>query len=230
MDDLSRIESVYGSVAEYNRVMYEEEQIYYERSEEEVKKAENDLAIYNAKIRYLNGTPSEFAIKLSREWERLEPQEKDYNTSSEYINAGYEYSRDKAINCTEAISKYYDVEYSDNAASFRNPGVNKFGIEIEYIDRGEFKHIFIGGLDYEMFKNVFRDLYYLDLSPTMSLEYELGKTDFLSNCSLGNLRISDLRRLGFETIDSINKELKTLGFDETKILNEQTKENVKKIR
>lgn len=230
MDDLSRIERVYGSVAEYNRVMYEEDQIHYELSEEEVKKADNDLAIYNSKIRYLNGTPSEFVIKLRREWEKLMPQEKDFKTSSEFIHAGYDYSKNKVINCTDAISKYYDVKFSENAASFYNPGVNKFGIKVEYIDFGEYKYKFIGGLDYEMFKNVFRDLHYLDLYPTMILEYEPGKTEILSNCSLGYLRISDLKRFGFETNDSISKELESLGFDETKIIAEQTDEIVRKVR
>lgn len=230
-DELSRIESIYGSVAEYNRVLYEEDLTHFERSEEEIAQADNELAIYNAKIKYLDGTPSEFVIKLRREWEKLMPQEKDFKTSSEFIYAGYDYSKDKVINCTDAISKYYDVECSENAASFYNPGVNKFGIKVDYIDCGEYKYKFIGGLDYEMFKNVFRDLHYLDLYPTMSLEYEPGKTDFLSNCSLGNLRISDLKRFGFETNDSISKELESLGFDETKIIGKSIDENtVRKIR
>ena len=57
-----------------------------------------------------------------------------YEPASKWDGQGSVADRVKAINYTEAISKYYDVEYSDNAASFRNPGVNKFGIEIEYID------------------------------------------------------------------------------------------------
>lgn len=231
MDDLSRIESVYGSVAEYNRVLYEEDLTHFERSEEEIAQADNELAIYNAKIKYLDGTPSEFASKLSSEWVSYNPQEKDFNTSSEYINAGYEYSKDKTVNCINAISKYYNVKFSDKADAFYSPGVKRFGINVEYIDSGTIKHKFIGGLDYEMFKNVFRDLYYLNLSPTMSLEFEPGKTTILSNCSLGNLRISYLRLAGFETTESIDKELKSLGFDETKIIGKSIDENtVRKIR
>lgn len=59
----------------------------------------------------------------------------------------------------------------------------------------------------------------------------LGKLLYLSNCSLGNLRISNLRLAGFETTESIDKELKSLGFDETKIIGKSIDENtVRKIR
>ena len=222
MDDLSRIEATYGSVAEYNRVMYEENFMDqdYEPSEEEMIDSDIQMAIYNAKIEYLNGVPSEFVKDLKKEWDEKSPKEENFETNSQYINAGYDYSRDKKLDIIDKVSRFYNVEYSEDATRFYSPGLKKFGISVEYIDIGHIKHKFIGGLDYDTFKNVFRDFHYSGLHPTMSLGLKPDKPMILSNCSLGNLRIYDLKLVGFESNESINAELKKLGFDEEKVKKE----------
>ena len=48
----------------------------------------------------------------------------------------------------------------------------------------------------------------------MSYEKVPEKPMLLSNCSLGNLRIYDLKMAGVETEESIEKSLKEAGFDE----------------
>ena len=80
MDDLSRIERVYGSVAEYNRVRYEEDADTYEPSREEQIKASNDHAVYVAKIKCLDGVPSDFAKSLKSEWDAKAPKDEDFPT------------------------------------------------------------------------------------------------------------------------------------------------------
>lgn len=233
MDDLSRIEETYGSVAEYNRVMFEEEGAYREPDYDEKIERDNMMAVYNAKIEYLDGIPSDFIVTLKTEWDEKAPKWNKYPDRNSYISAGYVYSHDKTLDIIDKVCKEYSVSADDEWATFYRPGVSMFGISVEYYDYGRVYHKHIGNLNYETFKNIFRDLHYAGLAPTMSYEKVPNKPLIVSNCSLGNLRISYLKSYGIETDDSLNAELESLGFDEEKIIEENiyriTERSSKKI-
>ncbi len=229
MDDLSSIERVYGSVAEYNRVMSEDDS-YSELTLEEEIDLNNELAIYGAKIKLLNGNPSSFIVDLKKLLEKKQPKEIDFSNKNEYITAGYEFYRYKCIEVMDKISEYYGVKINEEGKTFYNPGENRFGISVSYSSRYSIaEHKFIVDLDYELFKNIFRDLDYIGLSPTMSYEFPKEKKAIkpliMSNTDLGTIRSHYMVLAGIESNDSINAEIESLGFDE----NEVIAENMKKI-
>jgi len=72
MNDLNRIERIYGSVAEYYRVLDEEP--CDEPFEAELAESERQYQDYRMKVKSANGTPSDAIIKLracSRAWQRV---------------------------------------------------------------------------------------------------------------------------------------------------------------
>jgi len=223
MDDLSRIERNYGSVAEYNRVRYEEDADTYEPSRDEQIKASNDHAVYVAKIKCLDGVPSDFAKSLKSEWDAKAPKDEDFPDRNSAIYAGYDWSKNRTLDVVNKICEHYGVESDDTWESYYRPGVGKFGISVEYNDHGKIEHKHIGGLDYDTFKDVFRDLYACGQRPSMSYEKQPEKPMLLSNCSLGNLRIYDLKMAGVETEESIAKSLEEAGFDEKAVIKENMK-------
>lgn len=176
--ELNRIESVYGSVAEYNRCMWEEEN-YYEPTDEEIAETERQMAQYYAEIERLNGEPSKFIKTLVEKWKATEPQ---YDGTNESIYAGYDWSRERCIDIVEKIAEHYRVTVDEKWESFYRVPKGKYAISIEYQESCYIKNKHIGSLDLDTFKNVFRDLHYARLSPTMSNE---GR--FISNVSLGHL-------------------------------------------
>ncbi len=211
-DELSRIERIYGSVAEYNRVMYEESQEYYEPTKEEQIKSETDMTVYHEKIKRLDGIPSKFSQDLAKEWKAKEPKESGSWTMSD-VYAWQDYGRAKKLDICSKLCEHYGVELGGN---FYRIEPNTFAIDVEYNDSnsGQIKNQAITGMNYEQFKNVFRDLYFAKCSPTMNYCDAKGENHILSNCSLGNLRISDFRRWGLETYESLNTDLQKTGFDE----------------
>lgn len=211
-DELSRIESIYGSVAEYNRVMYEEEREAYEPSEEEIERRLKEQELYAKKKKILNGEPSDFAKKLFDEWKKLEPMDEAFPNYNERVRAGWEYSRKKTLDCMEKIGEYYKIPFSADNNFFRIEP-NTFAICIDYVDKfGSILRKSVVGLDYDTFKKMFRDLDYLRLRPTMSYQPSDGKESIiLTNIDLGTLRIYDLKLLGVETEESIEADLKGLA-------------------
>lgn len=174
-DDLAWVESNYGCVAEYNRCMRERDYEDYEPTEEEIAESERQLAEFNVEIERLNGEPSEFVKALVTEWAELEPDRNDYYK-------GYEWSKNRCLNITRLVAEHYGVNAEGNHDDFYNIPNDVYAISVEYHDHCYIKHLIIGNLNLEQFKNVFRDLHYARLSPTMSHN---GK--YISNCSLGYL-------------------------------------------
>ena len=178
-DELSRIEGIYGCVAEYNRCMWEEEN-EYEPTEEEIAESKRQLAEYEAKIKRLDGTPSEFIKALVAEWAESEPKYKDWNIDGFYKVR--EWSKARTLDIVAKVAEHYGVKADEEWASFYEVPEGKFAIKIEYHDSCYIKSLNIGNLDFPTFKDVFRDLHYAKLYPTMSY-----KGRFISGCSLGTL-------------------------------------------
>ncbi len=218
-DDLDRIESVYGSVAEYYRVQYEERYMDHDMDDHEdiERMIENEISmkIYNEQIRVLDGEPSDIAEALRHKWDEkfIEISEE---SGFDYTKLNYairDFSHDKVLDIFDRICEHYEIISDEKWESFYRPGVGMFGISVPYSDGCQIFHKNIGCLDYDLFQQVFRDLEYTGLCPSMSYEQTEGKPIILSNCSLGSIRIYDLRLAGLETEESLNTELKEKGFD-----------------
>lgn len=198
-DDLARIEANYGCVQEYYRCM-EEKRERYEPTEEEILEHEKEMYLYHRKIEILNGKHSELAVKLNKEWAEKEPDRNDYY-------AGRDWSLARKLDIIEKICKYYGVEADEKWETFYRS--ENFSISVEYIDHCYIKYKHIGNLSYDMFQNIFRDLDYCRLYPTM----KYGKM-IRSNMSLGNLKITGLKWDGVETEESLQTELLANGYNE----------------
>lgn len=179
-DELARIERVYGSVAEYNRCQMEEQE-QYEPTEEEIEESEREMEAYYAEIERLNGTPSNFIRKLVAEWDAKEPANDDYY-------AVMKWGKERKLDIVAKVAEHYGVTVDEEWATFYRVPENRFAIAVEYKDFCYIKSKHIGNLTLEQFKDIFRDLYYAKLYPTMSHN---GR--YVSNCSLGNILRNDLR-------------------------------------
>ena len=179
-DDLAMIERNYGCVAEYNRCMAEREYERYEPTDEEMAETERRLAEYEAKIKRLNGDPSEFIKALVAEWAESEPEYKDWNTDGFYKVR--DWSKARTLDIVAKVAEHYGVNVDEEWETFYRVPDEMFAISVEYNEYGLIKTKNIGKLGLETFKNVFRDLHYAKLYPTMSY-----KGRFISNCSLGTL-------------------------------------------
>ena len=177
MDDLARIERIYGSVAEYYREEWEAEE--EPPTEEQIADSERRMEEYYAKIKQLNGTPSHFVRELIDKWETTKPQ---YDGTNESISAGWDWSRERTLAIVEELANHYGVTVDENSDTFYRVPANQFAISVEYSDHGRIYYKFFGNLDFEQFKNVYRDLWYARLWPTMS-----HNGLYVGNCSLGSL-------------------------------------------
>lgn len=186
VDELSRIERIYGSVAEYNRCQWEEDE-YYEPTDEEIEEENRKHQAYLAEIERLNGTESEFVRNLVSEWAKSKPKDDGTNAS---IYATYDWAKARTLAIIQQIADYYKVKVDEDWSTFYRPPEGKFAIEVEYKDSCYIKYKYIGNLDLEQFKAVFRDLHYARLSPTMSY-----KGRFIGNCSLGELLRNYIREV-----------------------------------
>ncbi len=212
MDDLTRIESIYGSVAEYNRVRFEENQEPISLSATEKLNNACKMAIYEEKIRLLSGTPSDFAKDLVAEWAKLEPKESDFSCRNEYIRHLHDHAAKREEYIAKKICEYHHVNCDTAWATFYRPGLNQFAISVQYDSPANVVTLSIGPMSYEQFKPVFCDLHFARLSPTMCYENKEEYPFFVSNSSLGSIRMSYLSSV--ESKEELNEELKLLGFDE----------------
>lgn len=179
MDELSRIESIYGCVAEYNRCMWEEEN-YREPTEEEIAESERQMARYYAEIERLNGEASDFVKELITEWAKSQPQYDEWNSEAYYKTR--DWAKERTLNIVEKLVDYYGVEIGEDYSSFYRVPEGKYAIKVEYNDSCYIKSLNIGNLDLPTFKLVFRDLHEAGLRPTMS-----HNGNYVSNVSLGHL-------------------------------------------
>lgn len=180
IDELARIESIYGCVAEYNRCMAERDYEDYEPTEEEIAKSERIMAEYHAEIERLNGEPSEFIKSLIAEWKETEPQYDEWNSEAYYRTNRW--SKERCLDIVAKVTDHYGVKANEEWALFYEVPEGKFAIKVEYNDSCIIKSLNIGNLDLPTFKLVFRDLHEAGLRPTMSHN---GK--YVSNVSLGHL-------------------------------------------
>ena len=187
-DDLARIEASYGCVAEYNRVKWEEEAECYEPTEEEIAESERQMAEYYAEIKRLNGEPSEFIKALVKEWDSSKPQYDEWNSAAYYKTR--DWSKVRTLDIVKKVCEYYGVEVDEEYATFYRVPENKYAVSIEYTDGCYIKHKHIGNLSLEQFKDVFRDLHYAKLRPTMA-----HKRNYVSNVSLGHLLRNYIREV-----------------------------------
>lgn len=178
IDELARIESIYGCVAEYNRCMWEEEH-EYEPTEEEIAESERRMAEYEAEIERLNGKESMYIHTLVAKWAISEPK---YDGTNESIYAGYKWSTERCLDIVAKLTEHYGVKTDEKWETFYRVPEGKYAIKVEYTDGCYIKSKNIGNLTLEQFKDIFRDLHYARLYPTMSHE---GR--FVSNVSLGHL-------------------------------------------
>lgn len=180
VDELARIESVYGCVAEYNRCMAERDYEEYELTDEEIAENERQMAEYNAEIKRLDGEASEFVRELIAEWAKSKPQYDEWNSEAYYrINR---WSKERCLDIVAKVVERYGVKADEEWATFYRVPEGKFAIGVEYNDSCMIKSLNIGNLDLSTFKLVFRDLHEAGLRPTMSHN---GK--YVSNVSLGHL-------------------------------------------
>lgn len=180
MDELARIESTYGCVAEYNRVKWEEEREEYEPSEAEIEENERQMAKYYAEIDRLNGEASDFVKELMAEWEPTKPQYEEWNSAAYYATSRW--AKERCLDIVEKVVDHYGIEADEEWESFYRVPEGKFAIKVEYNDSCYIKSLNIGNLSLEQFKLVFRDLHEAGLHPTMS-----HNGNFVSNVSLGHL-------------------------------------------
>ena len=179
MDELARIESIYGCVAEYNRCMWEEEN-YCEPTEEEIAESERQMAKYYAEIERLNGDASDFVKALIAEWEPTKPQYDEWNSAAYYATSRW--AKERCLDIVEKVVDHYGVEIGEDYSAFYRVPKGKYAIKVEYNDNCYIKSLNIGNLDLPTFKLVFRDLHEAGLRPTMSYNGQ-----FVSNVSLGHL-------------------------------------------
>lgn len=179
MDELARIESIYGCVAEYNRVKWEEEN-EYEPSEAEIEESERRMAEYYAEIERLNGEASDFVKELITEWAKSKPQYDEWNSAAYYATS--DWAKERTLNIMAKVVDHYGVEISEDYSTFYRVPEGKFAIKVEYNDSCYIKSLYIGNLDLPTFKKVFRDLHEAGLRPTMS-----HNGQYVSNVSLGHL-------------------------------------------
>lgn len=217
-DDLSRIERNYGCVAEYIRCQSEKEQVYAEPTDEELDVEARKQEVLEKKLRVLSGEPSEWAKQLKERLSTSAPKKESFDDSNKYVYACHDYSTFSTKTIIEEINKQYPINLSRDSETLLPLS---FQVSIELHDCGRIYHYKTSNLNYEMFKDVFRDLHYLNERPTVyyknNVPYEKfgdtydGHTLILSNCSLGSLRYFDFKRWGIETEESLSKELAVLN-------------------
>jgi len=211
-DELAHIERLYGSVAEYNRVQMEEPYEEYEPTEEEIKEDYIKHETYNKKIELLNGKPSNVIQGLVTAWDAKKPP--DGNTAQE-IYAIRDWASNRTVDLFDKLSIYYMLtEDPFESRAFYETALKTFAVSVEYSKHSRILTKSVSNLDYDTFKKFFRDLHYARCYPTMNYVTENGKKHILSNCSLGSLRIYDLKMCEVETQESLDKELASLGFNE----------------
>lgn len=177
--ELNRIESIYGSVAEYNRCMWEEEN-EYEPTDEEIAENERQMKAYYAEIERLNGESSEFIKALIEEWRATEPQYEEWDSAAYYRTSNW--SKERTLDIVAKVGEHYGVKVDEKWETFYEVPEGKYAISVEYHDGCRIYHKHIGNLDLPTFKKVFRDLHEAGLRPTMS-----HNGNYISNVSLGHL-------------------------------------------
>lgn len=200
VDDLSRIESVYGSVAEYNRVKndihYQNDNVYDKKHSDSLNKKHEE---YLEEVAALELEPSELAKKLRLAYE---------DSAKKYKNDYYESSKRYQVYLQDSMSQianqYGKVFQNQNDVSTEmEPGT--FSISYSY-GTSQIYHNIINNLTKDEFMHIYADMgqiatynrlpKYRDASPSSD------KVHTISNTSLGELRRNEFDRWGVPNEDA----------------------------
>ena len=167
-DDLSRIESAYGSVAEYNRVREEaENKEFWDNLDPETQdrllaeqKAKQDR--YNREIEALEIEPSPLAVNLARQLVESKAEinmkrESSIMTNNEYVYES-KHNYDKFLeSAIPQIEEAYGIKF-EKGSQFGESDPGKFSVAFEKERFGTVIHYTASNLDKEQFMQVYTDL------------------------------------------------------------------------
>ena len=154
-DELDRIESIYGSVAEYNRVRFEEDDARdYEETDEQRAKREKMMKDYDEEIEALQIAPTETANQLKSVFKQV----CDKNDSTSYTDRDI---RTKALHeAMSGIAENYGKKFEQNSYPKQKKGT--FAISYQYTEGGgTVKTATVNDLDKETFMKMYADMYSL---------------------------------------------------------------------
>lgn len=202
MSELIRIESIYGSVAEYNRVQQERDEAEYwdslseEQKEQELKEYDERRNNYYQEVDALNIEPSEMAKELKESFDKIVN-----NTTGSYYDRQENYT--KAFKeSMQKIVDAYGQKISDNYSIYNGLDNNKFGIDYSYSEYGPVTHKNILNLDKDTFLQMYADMYSIG-GYKVKPSYRDSKSNLhtVSGLSVGELRRNEFRRWGVDDPD-----------------------------
>lgn len=203
--ELNRIERVYGSVAEYQRCMDEQEE--RELTDEELEELEAERQAINDEITALSGTPSQVVLELLDWKASLEPKKESYTEYNDYVLAEHTFGRQFTARIIDRIEEVYGVKFSTENNVYKDIEKDKFGITIEQHLHSQIYHPAIININYDLFKRIYRDLCYLQRWPNWFYMSDNG-LKYGKRSNLGEVRLFDMKSLGLETDKSLEQDIK----------------------
>jgi hypothetical protein len=205
MDDLSRIEGSYGSVAEYNRVKEEEAN---ERWWNSLPKSQQNW--YEIESEYQSRMHDEITEKLSiPATDHAKEVVADFKEKAGELN-WRNYNDERKGNkmkheAMQNIADTYGLKFNDAVPEV---GQGQFYITYDYIEGGQYHYKFSDPMDKDTFMNAYSDLYALDKGMTVRYRDISGREPdrwgveqdmhYISNSSLASIRSTDFRHWGVE--------------------------------
>lgn len=194
MSALRQIESVYGSVAEYNRLQEEKAADEYWNSlseEQQLKEMDESVRRRNEhleEVNALNIEPSELAKRAKVTFDAVVNKVTDsyYERQDNYTSALKE--------SMETIVSNYGQKINDDVSIYRDLENNKFGIDYTYSDAGLVKHNTVLNLDKDTFLKMYADMYSIGgyvVKPAYKDEKEVHT---VTGKSVGELRRNEFKR------------------------------------
>lgn len=217
MDDLSRIEGSYGSVAEYNRVREEEAN---ERWWNSLPKSQQNW--YEIESEYQSKMYDEITEKLSiPATDHAKEVVADFKEKAGELN-WRNYNDERKGNkmkheAMQNIADTYGLKFNDKVPEV---GQGQFYITYDYIEGGQYHYKFSDPMDKDTFMNAYSDLYALDKGMTVRYRDTSGREPdrwgveqdmhYISNSSLASIRSTDFRHWGVDDPegDAIKSETK----------------------
>lgn len=194
MSALRQIESVYGSVVEYNRLQEEKAADEYWNSlseEQQLKEMDESVRRRNEhleEVNALNIEPSELAKRVKVTFDAAVNRATDsyYERQDNYTSALKE--------SMETIVSNYGQKINDDVSIYRDLEKNKFGIDYTYSDAGLVKHNTVLNLDKDTFLKMYADMYSIGgyiVKPAYKDEKEVHT---VTGKSVGELRRNEFKR------------------------------------
>ena len=194
MSALRQIESVYGSVAEYNRLQDEKAaDEYWNSLSEEQQLREMDESIrrrneYLEEVNALNIEPSELAKRVKVTFDEAVNKVTDsyYERQDNYTSALKE--------SMETIVSNYGQKINNDVSIYRDLENNKFGIDYTYSDAGLVKHNTVLNLDKDTFLKMYSDMYSIGGYVVKPAYKDDKAVHTVTGMSVGELRRSEFKR------------------------------------